>query len=128
MQKLYEASKRQFLSKLEYLKKIVAVIADITKSFATIIASLVATATAGITGYYEIKKVYKKETTTKHKASSEAGNFGPVNPLNATVGSPSRAAEKLDGYYFDMNSGAFAISVIMLVFFILNKFKNKPKT
>jgi uncharacterized integral membrane protein len=124
---LYRASKKTAISTLEYIKKVLSLVADIVKSFATIIAGLVAGITAGISGYYEIKKIVKKERH-EHK-SSDSRVFGPPAP-NALTSSETSAGSTLqipDGYRVDMNTGTLAGSLLMLVILVFVKMKNNTR-
>lgn len=127
MKKLYHASKQQLLDKLEYAKKIFAAVAEIVKSFATIIGSLVAGTTAGVTGYYEVKKVFKKERVDV-KASvatntSESVREGVTTTTETIVSTPASSTMEPTTYSIDMNTGAFALSLVMLTILILSKIK-----
>jgi hypothetical protein len=121
-------SKKQILEKLKWFSSILDVVASIFKSFAMIIGSIVAGTTAGVTGYYEVKKVIKKEHhavklgTTTHGPAA-AGEGGTLVPSGV-----SGAAPEPSGYQFDMNSGAFIISIVLLGVMVLNKFKKPPQT
>jgi hypothetical protein len=129
MKKLYEESKKQILSKLEYFKKIIAAVADIAKSFAALIASLVAGITAGVTGYFEIKKVFRKEMTqtkaSESSSSTETVRSGVTTTVETTIATPASSTLVSVPYSLDMNSGAFLISMVILGFFAISKFRKK---
>lgn len=122
--KLYDASKQKLIEKLKYISSIMDILTNIFKSFATIIGYAVSGTTAGVTGYYETKKIFKKERSDIAKMSEGgSGSGGPTGftSLSGTAsGSPAPT-----GYYFDMNSGAFILSLVMLVFLALKKTKEK---
>lgn len=119
MKKLLDESKKQVLDKLKWFSSILDVLANIFKSFAMIISSIVAGTTAGITGYYEIKKAVKKE---HHVSKSNVERTATPDTLtNIEVSSTPETV----GYDFDMNSGVFIVSIIMLTILIINKMR-KP--
>lgn len=129
---LKNLSKRQFLNKLEYIKQITSDFSDLARSFATIIGSIVAGTTAGITGYFEIKKVFKKERLivklSKTESSSETIKSGVTTTTNTIVSTPASSNLVQAPYSMDINSGAFIVSILVLGFFIFKKFKTKKVT
>ena len=116
MKKLFDASKKQVLEKLKYISSLMDYIADILKSFAMAIGSLVAGTTAGVTGYYEIKKVIKKERI-EIKAMTSSGGSGAYTVQPAPAPAPT--------YSFDTNSGTFLASIVILGLLIFLKLKKK---
>lgn len=129
MKTIYEFSKKQFLDKLEYTKKILAVMADITRSFATIIGSTVAGVTAGVTGYFEIKKVFKKERliikASKTESSSKEVRAGVTTTTSTTVSTPGSSEMVSAPYAMDMNSASFLVSILILGFLAFSKLRKK---
>lgn len=100
-------------------------VANILKSFAMIIGSLVAAATAGVTGYYEVKKIVKKE----HKiAKTAAGGSGTAAGEGASATVTTPAPPRYEGYYFDTNSGFFLLSIVFLGYMLVKKMKAKVQT
>lgn len=125
MKKLYDASKQKVIEKLKYISSILDIVSNIVKSFATIIGYIVSGTTAGVTGYYETKKIFKKERLELSKMSD--GDVGEGSSgLTAISGTASSSADSRDGYYFDMNSGAFILSLVMLSFLVFKKVHPKP--
>ena len=122
MKKLINNSKKQVLDKLKWVSSLMDVLANILKSFAAIIGSIVAATTAGVTGYYEVKKMIKKE---HHVAKAVVSRAPASESLTTTTTEPTSVPET-SSYQFDMNSGAFLISIVMLGVLLFNKIR-KPK-
>jgi len=129
MKRLFTLSKQKVLDTLKYLSSIMDILANIFKSFATIVASLFAGVTAGVTGYYEVKKTVKKERAEKPIALTRASghSLGHISTTAKTM-SPAPAPTPIEpiGYYVDKNTGAFLVSIIVLAVLIFKKIK-KPK-
>ena len=121
MKRLYDASKKHVLDKLKYISAMMDILANIFKSFATIVGSLVAGTTAGVTGYFEVKKMIKKE---HHQVKTEIAATSSGPNTTTTMMPPSQL--EVDGYKFDVNSGAFVISILMLAFLVFKKLKKAP--
>lgn len=128
--KFIEKSKQQVINKLKYISSIMDLVASILKSFATIIGSIVATATAGVTGYYEVKKVViynRKEVKTLSGGEAGSDSAGRGSGSGYTS-QPSAPTPQQGTYTFDINSVAFIMSILFLGFLLLKKMRKPQET
>jgi hypothetical protein len=124
MKHFFHNSKKQILEKLKWLSSILDVLASIFKSFAMIIGSIVAGTTAGVTGYYEVKKAIKRE----HHSMKFSTTAGPETLTGTTTSTEVHSSTPdTTGYQFDMNSGAFIVSIVMLIVLVINKLRKPIK-
>ena len=135
MKNLFSESKRRVLEKLKYILEklkyigfIFAALADIFKSFAAIIGSLFAGIMAGVTGYYEVKKVIRKEKSHKNEENRTVKTSPPSNLLSGGASESMAYVPEPKGYSFDVNSGAFVISILMLAVIVLKRTNKTNKT
>lgn len=122
MKGLIDITKKHTLEKLKYISEVMNAVAKIVKDFAVIASSAGAAIVGSVTGYYEVKKVVKKNHHSKvllnQKTSTESSNTtNAIQPDNQN---------ETENYKFDTNSGALIISVIMLVVLVVKKLR-KPK-
>ena len=126
MKHFIDKSKQKILEKLKWFSSILDVIANIFKSFAMIISSLVAATTAGVTGYYEVKKIVKKERHIVKATSGHGPAMSGEGSGSGVATQPSGSLE-VEGYRFDINSGAFLVSIILLGILVFKKIKGAAK-